>query len=125
MLYRWMMCVLAFTLLGSESPASELKEFGVVPQKYLDMTTYPEDTSAAAVRLFDVGEMVLQLRTDIERSTLHHYQIKILKESGKSFADVMSATSSTMKTTGGTTRSKNRKRLSKKRRGRQPNGICC
>ncbi len=77
------------TLFISFVQGSETKKWGKVDPQYLKMTVYPQDTSAAAVKIFDVGEYDVRLKNRRFQWTLtHHYQIKILKESGKKYADV-------------------------------------
>ncbi|MCZ6820216.1 MAG: DUF3857 domain-containing protein [Calditrichaeota bacterium] len=68
--------------------ASETKKWGKVAPEFLTMTVYENDTSAAAVKLFDVGEIQLWVTDRAAFYFTRHYQIKILKESGKSYADI-------------------------------------
>ncbi len=69
--------------------AQHNKKWGKVQKKYMEMTVFPQDTTAAAVKIFDVGKMELWLKSHIDFTFSRHYQIKILKESGKKFADVV------------------------------------
>ncbi len=71
------------TLLGND-----YKEWGKVDPQYLEMTVYSEDTTASAIRIFDEGIIDLDVDGDIGMYLKRHYQIKILDEKGKDFADV-------------------------------------
>ncbi len=68
--------------------ASDDKEWGEVDPKYLTMTIFPEDTIAEAIKIFDIGTIEQIYNNGIEVYFIHHYQIKILKERAKSYADV-------------------------------------
>jgi len=69
----------------------EEKKWGKVPKEYLTMTSYPRDTSAAAVKLFDFAEYEVFLGDEVEFHFKRHYQIKLLKESAKSYGDLVLA----------------------------------
>lgn len=88
---KTLVCCLSLTFILSASVlvfASETKKWGEAGDEFLNMKVYPEDTSAAAVKIFDVGEIELSLTTKVNLRFRRHYQIKILKPSGKSYADV-------------------------------------
>lgn len=82
---------LTVLLLAIASPlaASELKKWGQVLPEHLSMTSYPRDTSANAVKLFDVGHLELSVSDRFNLYYTRHFQIKILKEGGKNQADVI------------------------------------
>jgi hypothetical protein len=67
--------------------ADDEKKWGEVSPEFLNMTVYPEDTSAAAVKIFD--QEIIDLRVDmgLEMLFTRHFQIKILKEDGKRYAN--------------------------------------
>ncbi|MBN2425857.1 MAG: DUF3857 and transglutaminase domain-containing protein [Calditrichaceae bacterium] len=68
--------------------AEDIKEYGEVSPEYLNMTVYPEDTSAAAIRIFDIGLIDLRYESRLEVVFTRHFQTKILKEKGKEHANV-------------------------------------
>lgn len=57
-------------------------KFGKVPRKLLEMTTYPQDSGARAVVIYDKGEFD---RNNFRFS--RHLRIKILKKEGTSYAN--------------------------------------
>lgn len=85
--------VMKFTILlivlTSQLAASELKKWGEVPPEHLSMTSYPADTAANAVKLFEVGDLELKISDGFHLYLTKHFQIKILKEGGKDQADVV------------------------------------
>ncbi len=76
-----------FAVLNLSAHASDIKKYGKVEKEYLDMTVFPADTTASAVKIFDVAEMELIYESAVELYFTRHYQIKILDESAKSYAD--------------------------------------
>ncbi|MFQ5650728.1 MAG: DUF3857 domain-containing protein [bacterium] len=80
-------CAALILLTVQTGLASDSKKWGKVEKPYRDMTTYAKDTSAAAVKLFDVGEIELTLVREPDLYLTRHYQIKILDERAKTFAD--------------------------------------
>jgi hypothetical protein len=64
------------------------KEWGEVPPEIWSMTSYPKDTSADAVKIFDFGEMQVSTLNDFTMEFKRHFQIKILKKSGIQQADI-------------------------------------
>jgi len=88
MKYRFAVIIIVTTGLVTGSFASDTKKWGRVQPEYLEMKIYSDDTSAAAIKIFDIGEIDLRLKSGyFELNFVRHYQIKILKESAKSFAD--------------------------------------
>ena len=77
--------ILIFPLLLQ---GDDFKKWGEVDPQYLNMTVYPEDTSAAAIKIFDEAVITLEIVSGVEMFFERHYQTKILKESGKEHADV-------------------------------------
>ncbi len=76
-------------LLPAESALSiDKAKWGKVPKAHLSMTSYAADTSAVAVKLFDFAQYEVFLESEVEFHFKHHYRIKILKESGKSYGDL-------------------------------------
>src|SRR5690606_25270838 len=70
-----------FSLTGQEG--NHNLNFGKIPQEDLDMKVYPQDTSAEAVVLDEVGEMYFYAKGDIMAYQLSkHVRIKILSEAG-------------------------------------------
>jgi hypothetical protein len=63
------------------------KKYGEVSPEYLQLAIYPEDTSASAIKIFDVGLIDLRYSGGIEVVFTRHFQIKILKEEGKEHAN--------------------------------------
>ncbi len=61
-------------------------KFGVISMEELKMTSYEKDSSASAVKLFDIGETLV---TGIRSSYKRHTRIKILSEDGLRFGDVI------------------------------------
>ena len=68
--------------------AGEEKDYGKVDPKFLAMEVYPEDTSAAALRIFDIGIIDLRFAGRVEVVFTRHFQTKILKEKGKEHANL-------------------------------------
>jgi hypothetical protein len=68
--------------------ADDEKKYGDVSAEFLTMKVYPEDTSAAAVRIFDVGIIDLRIENGLKVIFTRHFQTKILKEKGKQYADI-------------------------------------
>ena len=64
------------------------KKWGTVPKEIKEMKTYAQDTSAAAIFIFDIGELQVDMADGASMTLKRHYQIKILKESGKKYADI-------------------------------------
>ena len=64
-------------------------KFGKISDAELDMTVYDADTSAAAVVLLSEDEVTLSVDLDLRMRMVHktHERIKILKESGRDYAD--------------------------------------
>jgi hypothetical protein len=85
--YLPLLCLLP--LLPARSARSEEKKFGKVDPSVLAMTVYPDDTTAAAVKLFDVGEMHVSESGGISMELKRHFRIKILKPAGLPQADVV------------------------------------
>ena len=84
----WLILLFGFFLLTDCITGSDLKEWGEVAPEYLNMTIFSEDTSAAAIRIFDESVIDLDVNNGVEMFFKRHYQTKILKEKGKEFADV-------------------------------------
>ena len=63
-------------------------KFGKTAKDHLEMTVYAQDSSADAVKLFDEGKIEVRLNEGVEMFFTRHYQIKLLRESAKSWADV-------------------------------------
>ena len=81
--------LLVFFIIGSVF-ADKDKKWGEVDPKYLNMTIFPEDTTAAAIKIFDNGLIDVSLTPDyyVHMVFKRHFQTKILKERGKSYADI-------------------------------------
>ncbi len=65
---------------------AQQKDFGDISMNELVATFLPQDTSANAYVIFDVGAMFIN--PDYELEMERHIRIKILSEEGKSWADV-------------------------------------
>jgi len=76
-------CLLPVIVFG-ETPAYK---WGIVPKEILDCPVFWEDTSLAAVILFDIGTMEIN-RSKFDATTERHVRIKIFKDSGKEYAKI-------------------------------------
>lgn len=76
--------------LATTLPAQDTKiVWGKVPDEDLKMTVYDKDTAAAAVVLFDVGNLKFDFgKSGIKYIFERHKRIKILKRSGFDYADI-------------------------------------
>ncbi len=75
---------LCLLLLGSQFAFAQSKKrkFGEVDESYIHMTSYPADTNAGAVYLYDYGEVaIVGEATGLKRVYKFHQQVKILSES--------------------------------------------
>ena len=87
--------LLAFSLMlflaqSAYSQAIPINEkFGKISDQELNMTSYPLDTSAVAVVLFEHNEQVIAYnnRGELKKTDVIHKRIKILKDAGKKYAD--------------------------------------
>lgn len=87
--------LLAFSLMlflaqSAYSQAIPINEkFGKISDQELNMTSYPLDTSAVAVVLFEHREQVIDFdsKWDLKKIEVVHKRIKILKDAGKKYAD--------------------------------------
>lgn len=84
-----------FLLMGilllspSLSAQAEHAKWGEVPTEDLNMTSYPLDTTAAAVVLFDVGTLEFDFTKENTKYIFErHKRIKILKRAGFNEADI-------------------------------------
>lgn len=65
------------------------KKFGEISQKEINMATYPEDTSAEAVVLFDLGNVkFLEKDNGYNIKFVHTKRIKILKRTGIEYSKI-------------------------------------
>jgi hypothetical protein len=63
--------------------------WGRVSDEDLRMTAFPDDTSAAALVLFDVADLKFNLSTgDLDYDFTNHRRVKILKRTGFDYADI-------------------------------------
>ena len=84
-LFLGLFVLVVCTAYAQKSPI----KFGVIPQEDLKMTTYAEDTSAAAVILADYGSAYIDINTGSASLVYErHRRIKILKKEGLHWADV-------------------------------------
>ncbi|MEJ8803069.1 DUF3857 domain-containing protein [Pontibacter sp. H249] len=65
-----------------------LKKFGKVEEAELQMKSYDQDTSAAAVILYDFGRTRFEFNQKVQVVFERHIRIKILKKSGYDWANV-------------------------------------
>ena len=75
---------LCLLLLGSQFAFAQTKKrkFGEVDESYIHMASYPADTNAGAVYLYDYGEAaIVGDATGLKRVYKFHQQVKILSES--------------------------------------------
>jgi hypothetical protein len=79
-----MMFINSFNLIR----ALEEKKWGKVPEEFKEMKVFPDDTSAAAVKIFDLGKINLVREDKFTMYFERHYQIKILKTGGIKYADI-------------------------------------
>ncbi|WP_439880252.1 DUF3857 domain-containing protein [Pontibacter sp. MBLB2868] len=81
--------ILFFALIfGISSVHAQEKKFGKVEEAELKMDSYPNDTSAAAVILFDHGETRFTFNHEMKVVFDRHIRIKILKKAGYDWANV-------------------------------------
>jgi hypothetical protein len=81
--------VLLLSICASSASASTGKKWGKVDPAAMSMSVFPQDTSADAVVLFDIGSMKVEASGAIYVGLERHYQIKILKSHGARFADIV------------------------------------
>ncbi|MFH1214443.1 MAG: DUF3857 and transglutaminase domain-containing protein [Candidatus Neomarinimicrobiota bacterium] len=81
--------LLLITIFFSNGFSAGERKWGKVDSKYLDMTVFPEDTSAAAIKIYDTGLIDVTYSGRVEMTYDRHFQIKILKTSAKSYADII------------------------------------
>lgn len=75
-----------FTAAAQKSPI----KFGDIPMADMTMTSYPEDSSAAAVVLVDYGEAYIQVNSLTASMTFErHVRIKVLRKEGMQWANVI------------------------------------
>lgn len=84
------MLALFATVLYLKLPAQETSiKWGKIPEEELKMTSYAQDTAAAALVLADIGYFTYDLRAPDQLTELNvHRRIKILKRSGFSEGDI-------------------------------------
>jgi transglutaminase-like putative cysteine protease len=78
--FRCALLVPIFLLLSSSTGLAQPYDWGEVPDKHLEMTTYPPDSNATAVVLFDYGRTRFLNNGELEFR--RHTRIKILSEGG-------------------------------------------
>jgi hypothetical protein len=81
-------CLLLFVLSNLPGALAQKKKFGKVEEIELKMDSFGQDTSAAAVILFDHGESRFTFNHEINVVFTRHIRIKILKKSGYDWANV-------------------------------------
>ncbi|KAA3613327.1 MAG: DUF3857 domain-containing protein [Calditrichaeota bacterium] len=86
---HWCLLIVFPLLICSQISFAGLKtKWGKVDKKYLRMTAFAPDTNAAAVKIFDIGDLEIVVSRRFELYFERHYQIKILKDAGKKYADI-------------------------------------
>ena len=78
----WVVSVMTIAVIASRRTVAgaPVVEWGKVPMEHLSMQTFPQDSNAAAVVLFDLGTVRFNQDYDL---VYHHYRrIKILKSAG-------------------------------------------
>ncbi len=75
--------LLSRAVAGTDAPS---KEWGSVPKEHFLMSSYPPDSNAAAVILFDIGEASFDSHYDLEFH--RHTRIKILRKEGYALGTV-------------------------------------
>jgi len=76
-------------ILSTSSPiARDKKKWGKVSPEIMRMTVFLEDTTAAAIKVFDIGHLEINAKNQISMFLSRHYRIKILNERGNKYADV-------------------------------------
>jgi hypothetical protein len=76
---------LTFPFISTSQVRPAIK-FGAVTMEELKMTVYDKDSSASAVKLFDVGESLV---TGVRSTFSRHTRIKILNEEGLQYGSVI------------------------------------
>ena len=81
-----LLLLISWTSFAQQIPVD--RKFGKISDAEIDLTTYPLDTSAAALVLFSEDEVTLSLELDLSMRMVHktHERIKVLKESGRDYA---------------------------------------
>lgn len=86
--FPWLTLLATVLYLNLNAQESAIK-WGKIPDEELKMSSYPLDTSAAALFLADIGFFRYVLNTPEQLTELHiHRRIKILKRSGFSEGDI-------------------------------------
>jgi hypothetical protein len=78
-----------FSVISQLSAQKSFMKFGKIPEQDIEMTVYPNDTSAAAVVLGDFGFTRFAISEDegFYLNFTRHIRIKILKKTALSWAD--------------------------------------
>ncbi|UCF63689.1 MAG: DUF3857 and transglutaminase domain-containing protein [bacterium] len=82
---KWIVCWIFFVVLMPNFLFTQEK-WGKVSKEILAMSVFDNDTSAAAVVLFDVAKQ--EIKNDFTLNMNRHKRIKILTEEGKEAADI-------------------------------------
>jgi hypothetical protein len=85
--YSFIISLLIIVFLNSID-ALEEKKWGKVPDQFKEMKVFPDDTSAAAMKIFDLGKINLVREDKFTMYFERHYQIKILKTGGIKYGDI-------------------------------------
>ncbi len=84
---RWLFFVFSVFIFDPSAFAQEQKiKWGDIPRTDLEMKSFPEDSNAAVVILFDLGKVWFS--GDFNMTFERHRRIKILTEGGYDWADV-------------------------------------
>ena len=80
-------CIFVSAAVSAQTIPIDTK-FGSVSKEEVEMTTYAPDTSAVAVYLYRNDDVLMDFTSNgLTRTTTYRRRIKILKESGKDYAD--------------------------------------
>lgn len=82
------MTLLIVILFLSTGFAGVDRKWGEVPEEILNLTVYPDDTTAKALVIFDTGQMEVKVSNQISLTLERHYMIKILKAGGEEIGNI-------------------------------------
>jgi len=80
--------LLIFIVLPLLVSGEDLKKFGKYDPKFLALTHYEEDTTAAAIKIFDVILIDISVKREVEIRYDRHFSYKILKNSALSYGSI-------------------------------------
>ena len=85
--FCFILLLVSYASLGQNIPVNP--SFGAISDREIDMTVYSQDTSAAAVVLYseEAYNVTFDAGLDFIQTHTVHMRIKILKESGRDYAD--------------------------------------